>query len=494
MRIKKRKSIALVLSLLLLFACFMQTTERALAKQQSELPKKYDGRVEHTLPSAMNQGATGICWAYAIVQQMNYARLQTNRNAVLCGDETAELFSKAFYTGNPALQGEVVGDKNISLESDVPLSDKSGNPLYATFFSAAAPDIMGQSLRKGLWIPITDVPSIKKAVVQYGMVAISYYEAENYFNENTNAYYNDTVDFSNHTVNIVGWDDNYEKENFSVKPETNGAWLVQNSYGTEYGEDGFFWLSYEDVTLQNENQYGYVFDFFDKNVYDKVYQYDGSSSVFMDAMNEPTTEKDYTVLSGGYIANVFTVPPNSGKQNLQAVSFALFDTDVAYEIEIYKQDKSNTNPISGKRILKRPIKGKTSYKGYYTVDIAEQPLIKEGEKYAVVIRLAKRDKTAVHFLADETCQGDYWIAFKNATKKGQSFRSNDGVLWQDMHEIDHAGDGDGMSIRIKAFSSEKKEEQEREQEKEQGSQHIISSDEKTYGDSQNIKSPKTGEE
>ena len=35
----------------------------------------------------------------------------------------------------------------------------------------------------------------------------------------------------NHAVTIVGWDDNYKKENFidGPKPSRNGAWIVKTA-------------------------------------------------------------------------------------------------------------------------------------------------------------------------------------------------------------------------------------------------------------------------
>ena len=50
-----------------------------------------------------------------------------------------------------------------------------------------------------------------------------------------------------HGVLIIGWDDNYSKDNFYYeKPENDGAWLVLNSWGTSWGNNGTAWISYDD--------------------------------------------------------------------------------------------------------------------------------------------------------------------------------------------------------------------------------------------------------
>ena len=57
----------------------------------------------------------------------------------------------------------------------------------------------------------------------------------------------------NHAVTIVGWDDNYKKENFidGPKPSRNGAWIVKNSYGTGFGDKGYFYMAYDNATFSN---------------------------------------------------------------------------------------------------------------------------------------------------------------------------------------------------------------------------------------------------
>ena len=52
----------------------------------------------------------------------------------------------------------------------------------------------------------------------------------------------DTLDGGYHMVTLVGWDDNYSKDNFlsGLKPSSNGAWKARNSWGTSFGQNGYF--------------------------------------------------------------------------------------------------------------------------------------------------------------------------------------------------------------------------------------------------------------
>ncbi len=53
-----------------------------------------------------------------------------------------------------------------------------------------------------------------------------------------------------HAISIVGWDDNYNRNNFNKGEngkslgKKNGAWICKNSSGTDFGDGGYFYLSY----------------------------------------------------------------------------------------------------------------------------------------------------------------------------------------------------------------------------------------------------------
>ena len=59
-----------------------------------------------------------------------------------------------------------------------------------------------------------------------------------------------------HAVTIIGWDDNYSKDNFTSgkgdKPEHDGAYIALNSWGKEWHDNGYFYISYDDYDVETQ--------------------------------------------------------------------------------------------------------------------------------------------------------------------------------------------------------------------------------------------------
>ncbi len=296
-----------------------------------------------------------------------------------------------------------------------------------------------------------DFAAVKKLIVDYGAVGISYNAYTNYtvngvsysaYNSANNAFYSPAKISTNHAVIVVGWDDNFSRNNFNHTPAGDGAWLVRNSwlgdgYDDEYNYNGYFWMSYYDGSLDRT---GYAFDFDMGANYQHNYQYDG-------AMDNSTTW-------GKKAANVFTVHGGSEAEALKAVSFATPSVDQNYTIEIYTNLNDDTNPTSGD--LAATLTGKTDYQGYYTVPL-EQPInLSEGTKFSVVVALSGNNNSEGYYTTEYGVSNngvEYWYKIYSDAKEGQSFiyKTNyygENGTWSDF------GKNYGRNIRIKAFTDD----------------------------------------
>lgn len=305
-------------------------------------------------------------------------------------------------------------------------------------------------LQNAYWINISsDVDEVKKMIIQYGAVATAFYTDQTTttggtacYNPSTYSYYYDGSYTTNHAVVIAGWDDNYSKSNFNSlkQPSSDGAWLVRNSWGSNMGDDGYFWISYEDAAFNSDScSKVVVFDCESADNYDNNYQYDGANGVY-----------GYSLNSGGSIANIFTVSGNNkgNSESIDAVSFALYDVNVNYSIDIYTDITDPTDPTSGTKALSTPQTGSTSYVGYYTVPLDESVVLKEGKTFSVVVTLSKSDASTTYFFGDYSYQNGNWIEFTSATAAGQSFRKfSESSNWYDMN-------ASGVVARIKAFTTD----------------------------------------
>ena len=117
-----------------------------------------------------------------------------------------------------------------------------------------------------------------------------------HYNAAANTYYYSGSAVSNHGVTIVGWDDSL------VVPGAPGpgAWLIKNSWGDDWGNGGYFWISYSDSRGAND---GFCFcDAVAPDTYQKVYYHDDFGNT--------------TSLNSPYAFNAFTA---TSDQELQAV-------------------------------------------------------------------------------------------------------------------------------------------------------------------------------
>ncbi len=248
-----------------------------------------------------------------LIYGTNYDPFNNGGNAVQAVSTLAAWKGPVFSETLPYGSEEI--DESLRWQADYHLQD-------AYYLANGAYDYYNPLLT------LAQTQTVKQILIENGAVSISYMADLQYYNQDTHAVYCDTFDYANHGVLIAGWDDNYPKENFSegCRPENDGAWLVRNSWGTDWDDDGYFWISYEDKTID----FGPFYKLESKDNYAHNYQYDTlgwAASIATDDFIDPEKAS-----KSGYMSNIFTA---ESYEQLEAVSFYTTDAGTEYEISVY---------------------------------------------------------------------------------------------------------------------------------------------------------------
>lgn len=371
------------------------------ARNAALLPAEYDLRDYGRVTPVINQGLLNLCWAVAasdatagtLLEQFPQIAFSATHTAWFSklGAEEYEYFQQDTPYDYGGTDGVVVGswaawkgpvvtdlapdemlsdDPEVYEESDRWQADYHLQDAYYLPFGLTYNDYILQISQE----------LTKQLLMEEGPLTISYYAAdESAYREDTFAWYNDEHYYANHTVVLVGWDDDYPKENFAEgkQPEQDGAWLVQNSWGTDWGDDGYFWISYEDASLES----GPTYRLEEADNYATNYQYDtiGWCLSFNDLEEEEeeNLEKARSITA----ANIFTA---QGEEQLEAVSFYTTDAQAKYTVSIYTGVEEG-QPQSG--VLQTEQSGTEPYAGYHTIELEQPVKLNQGERFSIVLSL-----------------------------------------------------------------------------------------------------------
>ncbi len=356
----------------------------------------YDLRDSGHVTGVKNQSPYETCWAFASIAAMESNFMRQGGSAL----DLSEMHL-AYYTFTNANKSKVFGNINGNFSSAML---HGGNSFYPTaMYSRLEGPVLEAALPYGTTAPSVNTPEsytqilrlkdvyylatsgsqvtvnqndtqrtiIKQRILDNGGLVANYYhrDADYYSSANGTTYYNKASGSTNHAVTLIGWDDNFSRSNFKTDPGINGAWLVKNSWGTSWGTNGYFWLSY--ATYLTE---GAAFVVEQANPDLKAYYYDALGWCAL---------WGYTV-SNMYAANVFKATRSN--ESLVEVGFYTPNNNMSYEIYIYTDLGASmpSNPAEG--VPGIILSGTIPYAGYHTVALENPISLTQNQYFSIVVK------------------------------------------------------------------------------------------------------------
>ena len=221
-----------------------------------------------------DQGSMGACWAFGAAGAFESAFLIATGKTIDISENNIQdlglVYSPYGWMGN--YEGgnyRTATSYFVSWLGAVNSVDDS----YDELGKISSVSYSGDAYRAvdAVFVNIEDRAAVKEALTKYGALNLYVYGAnskDKSYNPQTHAVYNSKYR-GNHYVTLVGWNDTYSKYNFANTAPGNGAWICKNSWGTNWGDEGYFYISYYDKSL-DADAVGFKFE--NVNYYEKLYQ------------------------------------------------------------------------------------------------------------------------------------------------------------------------------------------------------------------------------
>ncbi|WP_370747676.1 Ig-like domain-containing protein [Faecalibacillus intestinalis] len=376
--------------------------------RSSQIPSTYSSVDEGFVTSIKNQNPYGNCWAYAACSvaesylikkgmassdidlseaHLNYYMYHNKGDKYENTDnDQTNVIGKYSFTdvgADPRMLQLAMSNFGLASETSYPISkittmQGSKEDQNNTQYVMTNSNLLCQQAKGNESI-------IKQAILDNGSVLACYYDTSTAY-KNSNYYNSNEVNSFNHAISIVGWDDSYAANNFDNKPTRNGAWLIKNSWGTGFGNQGYFWMSYDEYSLGSV----YSYEFKNKDE-ENIYQYDGTNNALRYTLSSNTST----------YANEFLVKRTN--EELNAVSVGSATSNIPYKLEIYTNLTDINNPTSGNCEVNQ--NGIIENDGINYIKLSKGISLKDNTYYSIVFTLFGTNENNASIMLDATLKG-----------------------------------------------------------------------------------------
>jgi C1A family cysteine protease len=275
------------------------------------------------------------------------------------------------------------------------------------------------------------IDTVKQALLDHGALGTCMYYSSGLYSSAFKSHYQPPANANppNHSIAIVGWDDGRQ-----TQASEAGAWLCKNSWGTGWGDGGYFWISYHDKHAGQHPEMGAVsFQNVEPAGYRSIYSHDYHG--WRD------TKADARVAF-----NAFTA---TATEALKAVSFYTTTDQVAYTVRVYGRFEDG---LLGDELAVQS--GDSRGTGFHTVDLDTPAALGAGDDFYVCLELSEGGQAYDRTSEIETLLGGDpvppGILVESASRPGQSYYlDGNETAWLDLHDFDNSA-----NFCIKALTSD----------------------------------------